>query len=168
MKRFAVLFLAIILILSAAACGDNNDNSNNNNNGNSVSANKNVELSTIMTDIESKVTLPEMAVYTDVEDMLDIYGIKESDIKQFVAQVNADGLAQDEIVIVEAVNAESAESVRERLQKRYDNKLSQNENYNPTQAAIIKACKVEVNGNFVSLIVSPNAEKITEIYKSYI
>lgn len=171
MKKLASLFLAALLAVSVTACGNNDNNNSDNGSNNSVNSTQNnaeVALDNVITEIKNQVTLPEMTVYSDIEDLLDLYGIKSNDVKQFTAQINSDGLAQDEIVIVEAVNAESAEKIRERLQKRYDSKLAQNESYNPEQAKIIKACKVEVNGNFVSLIVSPDAEKITEIYKSYL
>lgn len=167
MKKLLSLFIAVLVLASFAGCGNESNNQTNQSQNASSSA-KEVNLSDVLAEIKEQVTFPSMAVYSDIEDLLDIYGIKAEYVKQFVAEVNDSGLEQDEIVIIEAVDAEAAAKIQERLQKRYDSKLSQNENYNPEQAEIIKACKVEVNGNFVSLIVSPDAEKITNIYKSNI
>lgn len=166
MKKLLVLLVSALILTSFTACGKT-DNSQSQNQS-SASAESSVKLSDVLTEIKSQVTLPEMTVYSDAEDLLDMYGIEEQDVKQFVAEVNSSGLEQDEIVLIEAVDSDAAGRIEEKLQNRYDNKLSQNENYNPEQAEIIKACEVEVNGNFVSLIVSPDAEQITEIYKSKI
>ena len=45
-------------------------------------------------------------------------------------------------------------------------KLNEMENYIPEQYAIIKECSVTVNGNFVAMIVGPNAAKLHEMEKA--
>ena len=58
------------------------------------------------------------------------------------------------------------EEIEEKLNAKLESKLNQNKNYNPEQAKMMDGCKVEKDGLYVSLIVSENREKITEIYKN--
>ena len=68
-------------------------------------------------------------------------------------------------MLVKAKDDSAASKVKDALDNRYKAKLNENKNYNPEQAKIIEKCKVESDGVYVSMIVSENADKITEIFK---
>ena len=100
----------------------------------------------------------------DENDMLDVYGIQAADMKQFAAAVNTSGIDCDEVVLVEAKDADAASRVKEALDKRYQAKLNETENYLPDEYAVIKTCSVVMDGNYVAMIVAPNAADLVKIY----
>ena len=101
----------------------------------------------------------------DANDLLDLYGVNSADVKQFAAAVNTSGIDCDEVVLVEAVNADAAARVKTALDNRYQAKLNETENYLPDEYAVIKTCSVTMDGNYVAMIVAPNAEELTKIYR---
>ena len=76
------------------------------------------------------------------------------------------GINCDEIVMIEAVDADAAARVKTALDNRYQAKLVETENYLPDEYAIIKTCSVTVDGNYVAMIVAPNAEELVKIYNA--
>lgn len=123
-------------------------------------------LSDIYTEIQSQVTLSEMNELTSAASLTRYYGITEEQVEEFAGGINNSGVEQEEIVLVKATDNDAAAAVKTALENRYNAKLNENKNYNPEQAAIIEKCSVEQNGLYVSMIISPNADKITEIYKA--
>jgi len=104
-----------------------------------------------------------MMALTEV-DLLDLYGIPAEDMKQFAAQICINSLKADEIVLIEAVDAQAAARVKEKLEARYQTKLNENRDYLPDEFAKIERCKVRVDGNLVSLIVVDDAEGADAAY----
>ena len=72
----------------------------------------------------------------------------------------------EEIVLVKAKDDAAADSIKTSLENRKQAKYNENKNYNPEQAEMIQKCSVERSGLYVSMILSPNAEKITSVYRS--
>ena len=69
-------------------------------------------------------------------------------------------------MLVKAKDDAGAVQIKKALDTRFASKLAQNQNYNAEQAKMIEGCKVEQNGMYITMIVSDNAEKITQIFKS--
>ena len=63
------------------------------------------------------------------------------------------------------MDSNAAQRVKEQLDKRMESKLAQNKDYLPEQYAIIQKCSVEQDGNYVSMIVGKEHQKLTEIYQ---
>ena len=78
--------------------------------------------------------------------------------------MDSSGIKCEEVVLIEAVDSDAAKTVKEQLDKRMEAKLAQNKDYLPEQYAIIQKCSVEQDGNYVSMIVGAEHEKLTEIY----
>jgi len=100
------------------------------------------------------------------EDLTDIYGIDVEDVVQFAAAIHDSGIKADEIVLVEAVDGDAAGRIEAALAQRLEDKLNELENYLPEEYAVAKACRVETEGNFVSMIVAPNAAELAELYRA--
>ena len=105
----------------------------------------------------------EMMALTE-EDLADVYGIDPADVSQFAAAINDSGIKADEIVLVEAVDGDAAQRVRDALETRLEDKLNELEGYLPEEYAVASACQVEAQGNFVAMIVAPEAASLAEIY----
>lgn len=124
---------------------------------------KEVNLNDVMSKMGSEVSMEGMIEFTK-NDLSDYYGIEEENVKQFSARVHNSGIKSDEIVLIEASDSKNAEIVKDKLQERYQSKVNENSSYNPTELAVIEKCKVSTNGNYVSMIVSPEVEKLEKVY----
>ena len=151
MKKFAAILLLIAIVLTFAACGGKKE---------AVPVN----LSSVM----AKFALGDEMLSLNEGDLLDLYGIKGEDVKQFAGAVNTSGIKCDEIVMIEAVGSDAAGRVKSALDNRYQAKLNEMENYIPEEYAVIKECSVTASGNFIAMIVSHNAAELTKIYSEAI
>ncbi len=150
MKKLFCAVLACLMAMSVAGC---------------ASGSKSADLTAAMTSIESAVTFGDMMDLTK-ENLQEYYGIEPADINQFAAKISMTGINCDEIVLIEGVDEAAAGRIEEKLQQRYENQCSSFKDYLPEQYAILEKCSVKKDGNFVSLIVSPDAETITKTYEA--
>ena len=158
MKKYFAIALLIALVLTLTACGGSNKTEP------APAPAKAVSLA----DVAAGFGLGEEMMNLTESDMLDMYGIEKADMKQFFGAVNSSGIKADEIVLVEATSADAAGRVKEALEKRLNNKRAETENYLPDEFAVIKECSVNVSGNFVSMIVAPNAADLVKTYNAAI
>ena len=147
MKKLVSILLLAAIVFTLAACGGKKE---------AVPVN--------LGDVMAKFTLGDEMLSLDENDLLDLYGIKSEDVKQFAGAVNTSGIKCDEIVMIEAVDASAAGRVKSALDNRYQAKLNEMENYIPEEYAVIKECSVTASGNFVAMIVSRNAAELTKTY----
>jgi len=152
MKRAMVWLLAAGMIL-LAGCGG--------------APAKNADLNAVKDAIAQKYDMSEM-MELSTDDLLDVYGINAEDIKQYVALVAKTGTSADEILLFEGTDADAAARIREKVEARYQAKLNEAKDYLPDEYTKTAACKVETSGNYVSMIVSADAEDMTRIYQDAI
>ena len=119
-------------------------------------------------DVMASFDLAEEMMLLDDEDLTDVYGIDLADVRQFAAAIHDSGIKADEIVLVEAVDDEAAQRVQAILEERLEDKLNELDGYMPEEYAVAKACAVEAEGCFVAMIVAPNADALTELYRQAI
>ena len=148
MKKIFALILLVVMVCTLAACGGKKNET------------KALDLPAVM----SQFALSDEMLTLEIADLMNNYGIAAEDVKQFAAAVSTTGINCDEIVMIEATSAEAAGRVKTALDNRYQAKLVETENYLPDEYAIIKTCSVTVNGNYVAMIVAPNAEELVKIY----
>nr|WP_319487514.1 DUF4358 domain-containing protein [uncultured Caproiciproducens sp.] len=152
MKKLLSLLLAVTMLCSLAACGGGT---------------KQADLSKVMTEMKAKITNQEMMDYA-AEDLMPNYGIDSADVKQFAAYVDSTGIKGDEIIFLEGKDADAAKRIKEKLDARYKNKENEMKDYLPEEYAVLKKCGVNQNGNYVSMIVSPQYEELNGIYNTAI
>ena len=148
MKKLLSVLLIAALIFTLTACGK-----------------KDTAKSANLGEVLAKFSFDGEMLALDANDLLDLYGVNSADVKQFAAAVNTSGIDCDEVVLVEAVNTDAAARVKTALDNRYQAKLNETENYLPDEYAVIKTCSVTMDGNYVAMIVAPNAEELTKIYR---
>ncbi len=144
------LMTAMVLALTLAACSQGNTDK-------TADLPKTLETMKEQVEFSDVMELDEAGLKTN-------YGIEADDVKQFAALVDTSGIKCEEVVLIEATDADAAKTVKEQLEKRMESKLAQNKDYLPEQYAIIEKCSVEQSGNYVSMIVGQEHEKLTEIY----
>ena len=103
---------------------------------------------------------------TNSELLLDYYGINAEDVKSFAVKFNGTGIKCDEIIMIEAASDEALEKISTALNNRLEDVKNQMNNYLPDEYEIASKCKVETVGNYVVLFISPDAQRMTEIFKS--
>lgn len=152
MKKFLSLLLAVTMLCSLAACGGGT---------------KQADLAKVMADMKTKITNKEM-MDLSAEDLMPNYGIDSADVKQFAAYVDSTGIKGDEIIFLEGKDSDAAKQIKEKLDARYKQKETEMKDYLPEEYAVLKKCGVNQNGNYVSMIVSPQYEELNGIYNAAI
>lgn len=153
MKKVITLFCAAVLcVCFFSGCGA-----------------KEANLSEVMDKINSSYDVKDLTKLTDVNDLNTYYGIDVKDVKQFAAEINTDSSkAPVEIVLVEANDASAAQNINTKLSARYNSIYSQYASYSAEEVAMVKDCKVTVDGNYVTMIVADKAPEMLEIFYSNI
>lgn len=153
MKKWFSVLLGLILLFSLAACGSK--------------ATKQADLSKVMDNMKAKLTNTEMMDLTK-NDLMASYGIDANDVKQLAIYVDSTGVKGDEIVLLEGKDADAAKRIKEKMDARYQQKEVEMKDYLPEEYAILKKCPVKQDGNYVSMIVSPQYEELNKIYNDAI
>ena len=148
MKKLMALALTACLLLAACAGGPA----------------KYADLAAVQAALSEACDLEGMMALSE-DDLLDMYGIKMEDVKQYAALIAKTSTSADEILLFEGKDADAAARLKAQLDKRYQAKLNEAKDYLPDEYAKISACKVMESGNFVSLIVSADAEALVKIYQ---
>ena len=155
MKKTLALFLCILFALSCASCS-------------SPESAPSADLKEVLADMESQLSISDPLKVDTEDDLMTIYGIEAADVKQFAGMYSGTGINADEIMMVEAVDSDAAGRVKEKLEKRYQDKENETVQYLPDQYDIVQKGEVRVNGNYVSLLVAQDADKLFSIYEGYI
>ncbi|MDD6062736.1 MAG: DUF4358 domain-containing protein [Oscillospiraceae bacterium] len=153
MKKTICFILATILCFCFASCGHKAEPPQ-------------VSLSTVMQEIRSSVSLPEMMDLT-AENLQDYFGIEAGEITDFAACINANGYEKEEIILLCASDAASAESLVQKLNLSLENAAAEMQNYLPEQYALVQQSAVRTDGLIVSLCISENAQQIEAILDKY-
>ena len=115
--------------------------------------------------MENLTAILTFRIITDVNDLNKYYSIDTNDVVSFAAEIDTSGL--DEIVLVQAKDAEAAARVEEKLQARYDSRSKEIASYSPENYEIMKKCEVKTDGNYVRMILAESAQEMAEVYNSY-
>lgn len=150
MKRVLVLVLTALLLLSLSACG-----------GKSEAAS--VDLTEVYKVLEKE--LPEM--FLPEGDMrLNILGVDEADCLQVITAVSADGLAADEVWLIQAKDEAAMKRLTEMANSRMAIKADETVDYLPDQYLIVEKGQVLTVGNYLALLVSPNVDAMKTAFEA--
>ena len=168
MKRIiAVILAALMSVAVLAACDSSETKSSSSAPASSAVSGNNaatvVDLNAVLDKINAETGL-SMDKVEDVSRLKRYYQLDEADIKQFACE--RDG--ETEIVMIEATSGEAADRIEAVLQSKLDALINNATSYSQEKLAVIQACKVTKDGNFVSMIVSDNAPAALKIYQDSI
>lgn len=124
---------------------------------------KEADLPAVMETMKQKITNTQM-MDLSTKDLKPNFGIDEKDVKQFAAYVDSTGTKGDEILLFEGTDDGAAGRIEEKLNDRHHQKEIEMKNYLPEEYAMLQKCKVERDGNFIAMIVSPQQEDLKQIY----
>lgn len=146
MKKCIAGLLALVLLLSGCGAAEEKKDT------------APLNVAALYTQLEA-VGVPQM-LELDANMQLDLYGIRAEDVKQAKVAVASDGLLADEIWLLEAIDEETAQSIKELAEGRIRQKDRESVTYSPEQNAIVKKAVVAAEGCFVYLICSPNVDQM--------
>ena len=98
----------------------------------------------------------------DVPYMVDDYQIDEADVKQFAAELTTKASQYNEVIIIEAVDANAADRVATQLNSHLDSQLNTAKSYDKDAVAMIEACSVKQSNNIVYLVISDQSADINK------
>ena len=150
MKRTFVLLLVALMVIMAA-CGGQKEK---------------VAQMDMQEVYESFVpSLPDMLVM-DEDMMLNFCGIEAALCEQAVVAVCSDGLRADEIWLIEAKDAKALEELEALAQGRLTRKGEESITYSPEQYEVVQAAQVITAGNYLAVIVTPEAAALAELFQT--
>lgn len=116
-------------------------------------------------EIEEKVSLksPEQM---DEDFISNYYGIDVSVLEEYVFSISEDAAQAETVIIMKVKDAGDLEGMAGCLQTVADEKKNEMENYIPEQFAIVEKSEVVTKDNYVWLVISENADSITDIIES--
>lgn len=94
------------------------------------------------------------------------YGIDAASLEEYVFSMSEDAAQAETVIILKVRNTDSVEKLADSLQTVVDEKKNEMENYLPEQFAIVEKSKVETRENYVWLVISDNADTITDIIEN--
>lgn len=126
------------------------------------------ELKTIYAKVKKEVTLPEeMSDFTE-KRLERVLGVTSEQMEDFAGGICTDGVKQDQIIYIKAKTDADVADIQEKLQNNWEAIYNVIQNYDPKQKANIEKAKVETNGMYVSLVISPDADQIKKIFSDNI
>lgn len=159
MKRLIVMMLMLATLCTLAACGNNS-----------------VDPTKDTTPVTVDIAAVKAQILNDVEivDPLDLtteracvqYYLDASDVKNSACMVAMGGAFPEEILMFEATDAEAAARIAEKLQAKLQDLLNQSANYDADTNALLKECKVETVGNYVTLFIHAKHAQMREIFNA--
>lgn len=158
MKKYICIIFSVIFVLSSCfifySCGNSKPEAK-------------VDLSAVMSDIKKNVPLSGDMMDLNVDDLLDYYGIDSSSVASFAASQDNCGYL-DEIVMIEAVDENSVDTIKSLLDDYIEYKKDEMRNYLPKQFEVLSKCSVGTNGRYVTLFISASADEMNKIFEGYI
>lgn len=102
----------------------------------------------------------------DAEFISNYYGIDVTTLEEYVFSMSEDAAQAETVIIMKVKDAGELESFAECLQTVADDKKSEMQDYIPEQYAIVEKSKVQTRDNYVWLIISENADAISDVIES--
>ena len=116
----------------------------------------------IYAEITEKVALNAPMVLPD-EFISNYYGVDVSTLDEYVFSMSEAANSAETVVILKAKDTGSIDDLAASLQTVIDQKRSEMENYLPDQFQIVDKSSVHVEGNYVYLVISEQADAISQI-----
>ena len=121
------------------------------------------DLQALYDEISGSLELPEMLLLP-AQRVQSYYGFDPAACKQLLVAVSGEGLRVDEIWLIEAADAKTAEAILASARSRIEQICTETENYLPDQYAVARGAEALRVGNSVGLFLSPDAKAMAELF----
>ena len=160
MKKIVSILMVILVAVSLAACSSGSDEVKNDNPAVTV------DLAAVKAQMISDLS-PADPIDLQAESLLNLYGIAADDVVSAACYTTMDGAFPEEVIMVEAKDADALSRIEEKMNNRVSEVKVQSQNYDPENYAIAQKCEVQKNGNYIAMFLSPDYDALVEIYNSY-
>lgn len=116
-------------------------------------------------EIEQSVSLKSPQCMDD-DFISNYYGIDATALEEYVFSMSEDAAQAETVIIMKVKNTDDLAGLTDSLQTVVDEKKNEMENYIPEQFAIVEKSKVQTKDNYIWLVISDNADAITDIIES--
>jgi len=124
---------------------------------------KEVNLSDVMDQIQDAVQLDSSMQDLTMDQISTLYGISSAQVEQFAGKIATSGILADEIIMIEAKDADAAKEIKSAVDARYQAKLDEMKDYLPDEYSKISACQVLQSGNIVAMFIASEQSAQTMI-----
>ena len=121
------------------------------------------DLQALYDEISGSLELPEMLLLP-AQRVQSYYGFGPDTCRQLLVAVSDEGLRVDEIWLIEAADAKTAEAILAAARSRIEQVCAETENYLPDQYAVARGAEALRIGNSVGLFLSPDAKAMAELF----
>lgn len=122
-------------------------------------------LQEIYQEIEQTVSLKSPQCM-DEDFILNYYDMDTAVLEEYVFSMSEDAAQAETVILMKVKNPEDLEAFTDCLQTIVDDKKGEMEDYIPEQFAIVEKSSVRTRDNYLWLVISENADEITEIIES--
>lgn len=150
MKKTVCVFLIVVMVFALCACGVTGAGA------------KDVELQSLYDSFAD--SLPEMLILDDAM-RLNLLGVKDEYCDQVICSVVGFSLQADEIWLIEAADEDSLATLKTLAENRLQAKKEEASFYSPDQYAICGDGRIIIEGLYLALIVSPDADTFETAFK---
>ena len=162
MKKLIAILLTLTLVFSLSAC--------------SATTSNEIEATTLSAnaakDIDIHVALEQITLLVKDDEPMDIdkdaltslYGIDTAWVKDFACIATMSGVFPSDILMFEVADEAGKDSIKQVLEAKLDDFLTQAQNYDEDSYALAKSCKVLENGDYIALFLAPQHEEMENIF----
>ena len=122
-------------------------------------------INEIYQEIEQTVSLQSPQCMDD-DFISNYYGIDAALLEEYVFSMSEDSAQAETFIIMKVRNTNDMEELTDNLQTVVDDKKNEMENYIPEQFAIVEKSKLQTKENYIWLVISENADAITDIIEN--
>ena len=166
MKRIIAVLLSALMIFTLAACASrpvasDNEIAATTTSGNSIP--ENIDIHTALEQITLLVKDDE-PMDIDEDALTSLYGIDSAWCKDFACIATMGGVFPSDILMFEAADEAGKDSIKQVLEAKLDDFLTQAQNYDEDSYTLAKSCKVLENGDYIALFLAPQHEEMETIF----
>lgn len=126
-----------------------------------------VSVDKIYENISSQVTLHSMVSMPD-DFITNYYGVDTSVLDEYVFAMSEDATSAETVIVMKTKDTSKVDGLTTALQMVIDEKKAEMQNYLPEQYEIVSKSEVKVSGSYVYLVISEQADTITNIIEEEI
>ncbi len=149
MKRFFTLILAMLVVLSMTACGGKTEPTE--------APKEPVDLNALYESYTAN--LPAMFPM-DEETMLNFLGINAENCNQVIAAITADGLAAEEVWLIEAKDEDALNRLKELAEIRLAAKKDETIDYLPDEYVTVEKGVIVTEGLYLAFLISDDVDSM--------
>ncbi|WP_088228218.1 DUF4358 domain-containing protein [Desulfosporosinus sp. FKB] len=149
-KKFGIISLVLLItVITLVGCGSS-----------PTVAAKDPSAADIVQKIKQTVDISKMRV-ADAAELKKLYGINSDELSDFALYTAPSNIKADELAIFKVKNSNDMQGIKDQITKRINKQEKSFGGYLPDETYLVQHNIVKAKGNFVILIISKDADKIS-------